>query len=93
MRHGFVDTAVEAYSYHHHLVIRPDDVWITILTQFSLYVNANAEMLRHTFVSHKGQKNLTIASAGTRYDVHFGKLAEQFGVLIQKNVKDPELRK
>ena len=29
---GFVDTVVEAYSRHHALVIRPDDVWIAILT-------------------------------------------------------------
>ena len=31
-KNGFVDTVVEAYSKHHALVIRPDDVWITILT-------------------------------------------------------------
>lgn len=35
---GFVTAAVKAYSSHHHLVIRPDDVWISILTQFSLCV-------------------------------------------------------
>ena len=28
---GFVDTVVAAYNTHHALVIRPDDVWITIL--------------------------------------------------------------
>jgi len=32
---GFVNTAITAYSQHHDLVIRPDDVWITILTQFN----------------------------------------------------------
>ena len=30
-RNGFVDTVVAAYNTHHALVIRPDDVWITIL--------------------------------------------------------------
>ena len=29
---GFVDTVVEAYCKHHALVVRPDDVWIAILT-------------------------------------------------------------
>ena len=28
---GFVDTVIDAYSNHRALVIRPDDVWITIL--------------------------------------------------------------
>lgn len=30
-RNGFVDTVIAAYSTHHALVIRPDDVWIAIL--------------------------------------------------------------
>ena len=34
-RSGFINSAVEAYNYHHDLVIRPDDVWIAILTQIS----------------------------------------------------------
>lgn len=33
---GFVDTAISAYSNHHHLRIRPDDVWCAILSQLSL---------------------------------------------------------
>jgi len=33
---GFVHAAIEAYNQHHHLIIRPDDIWITILTQLSL---------------------------------------------------------
>lgn len=37
---GFVTAAVQAYSSHHHLVIRPDNVWISILTQFSLYIRS-----------------------------------------------------
>ena len=79
---GLVDTAVTAYNGHHHLVIRPDDVWITILTQFSLYVNANAEMLRHYFVSHDGKKHLDICAIGTRYTVDFGEMAQQMSDLI-----------
>ena len=33
---GLVQACIQAYSGHHHLVIRPDDIWITILTQLSL---------------------------------------------------------
>ena len=32
---GFVNTLIEAYNSHHHLVLRPDDVWIAILGQFN----------------------------------------------------------
>ncbi|CAM6084378.1 unnamed protein product [Calypogeia fissa] len=91
-RNGLVDTAVLAYNNHHHLVLRPDDVWIAILSQFNLYVNANAKQLRHLFVTHKGKKHLVITLPGSRYDVHFGRFAKYMGHLIQENVKDPELR-
>lgn len=32
---GFVNTVVDAYNRHHHLVLRPDDVWMAILSQFN----------------------------------------------------------
>ncbi|KAK6532584.1 hypothetical protein TWF281_006767 [Arthrobotrys megalospora] len=89
---SFVYAAMNAYNYHHHLVIRPDDVWITILTQFSLYVNAHAEELRSHFVAHEGKKKLTVNAVGTRYTVNFGALAVRMGELIEENVIDPELR-
>ena len=33
---GFVHTIIRAYNTHHHLVLRPDDVWIAVLGQFHL---------------------------------------------------------
>lgn len=38
-----MDTVVKAYNEHLHLEIRADDVWLTILAQFSIYVNEHAE--------------------------------------------------
>ncbi|RVD85536.1 uncharacterized protein DFL_003856 [Arthrobotrys flagrans] len=89
---SFVYAAMRAYNYHHHLVIRPDDVWITILTQFSIYVNEHAEELRSQFVTHEGKEKLVVKSVGTRYTVDFGALAVQMGELIEQNVIDPNLR-
>ncbi|CAM6103611.1 unnamed protein product [Calypogeia fissa] len=89
---GLVNTAVRAYSGHHHLVLRPDDVWIAILTQFSLFVNANAQELRHLFVEHEGKEHLVVTAVGSRYNVDFGAMAERMGHLIQQKVKDPDLR-
>ncbi|KAG8799840.1 hypothetical protein FRC17_007030, partial [Serendipita sp. 399] len=91
LRNGFVTTIVEAYNRHHHLVIRPDDIWCAILNQFSFYVNANAEGLRSKFVVHEGTKELTVYADGTRYTVNFGKMANDMGELLKKNIVDETL--
>jgi hypothetical protein len=93
-RNGFVDTVIEAYSNHQALVIRPDDVWTTILTQFSLFVNGEGrtEQLRHMFVAHEGKKKLIVEMEGTRDTVDFGAAARIFTEKIHEHVVDPELR-
>ncbi|KAF9529371.1 hypothetical protein CPB83DRAFT_875519 [Crepidotus variabilis] len=45
---------------HHHLVLRPDDIWMAILCQFNFFVNANSEELRSSFVAHEGKKTLEV---------------------------------
>jgi hypothetical protein len=92
---GFVATLLDAYSQDRALVIRPDDVWLAILCQFNLFVNARAEVLRANFVAHEGKKELVIyvnEDGATRYTVEFGKIARQFTDLINENVVDPALR-
>ncbi|KAK4543076.1 hypothetical protein LTR36_005853 [Oleoguttula mirabilis] len=92
-KNGFVSAAISAYSSHRHLKIRPEDVWLAILTQLSSYVNAHAEELRGSFVAHEGKKELRIVySSGTRYTVDCADFATKIGVMIQDNVVDPELR-
>ncbi|KAJ6529636.1 hypothetical protein B0H19DRAFT_1274032 [Mycena capillaripes] len=89
---GFVRTVIRAYNDHHALVIRPDDVWLAILSQFNFFVNANAELLRASFVAHEGKKNLKIEVEGTRYNIDFGAISRRMVDLIEKNVVDPTLR-
>ncbi|KAH8915756.1 hypothetical protein BT69DRAFT_1324985 [Atractiella rhizophila] len=89
---GFVDTLVLAYNYHHKVVIRPDDVWITILSQFNLFVNANSDTLRSYFVSHKGKKQLVVLEDGTRYTVDFGVMAQRMTSQIEASIVDPTLK-
>ncbi|KAJ6545437.1 hypothetical protein B0H19DRAFT_1266872 [Mycena capillaripes] len=84
---GFVNTVMSAYSQHHALVIRPDDVWLAIISQFSFFVNANAELLRANFVAHEGKKELEVEGP-----LDFAKLSRQMGDMIHKNVVDPSLR-
>ncbi|KAJ7181373.1 hypothetical protein C8R43DRAFT_870069, partial [Mycena crocata] len=89
---GFVNTVITAYNNHHALVIRPDDVWLAILSQFNFFVNANAELLRASFVAHEGKQELVITADGTRYSLDFGEMSRQMVDLIEKNVSDPTLR-
>ncbi len=89
---GFVGAAIAAYCDHHHLTLRPEDIWFAILTQLSLYINAHAEELRSFFVAHQGQKELWIKAVGTIHTVDFGALARSMTELMSANVVDPELR-
>lgn len=92
-RNGFVHSITTAYNHHHHVVIRPDDIWLAITTQFSSYVNAHAEELRHAFVAHEGQKDLVVVyPLGTRHTVDYSHFAQQIVGLIEQNILDPELR-
>jgi hypothetical protein len=91
---GFVSSVTKAYNSHHHLIIRPDDVWIAIITQFNFYVNAHAEELRHIFVSHEGKKDLEIIyRRASRFDVDFADFAVRINDLLEENIVDAGLRK
>jgi hypothetical protein len=93
LSNGFVHTAIQAYNQHRHLKIRPEDIWLAILTQLSNYINAHAEELRGSFVSHNGKKKLEIVyNHGTRFTVPWADFAYKIGTMIQDNVVDPELR-
>ena len=91
-KNGLVYTLHHAWSGHHHLTLRPEDIWFAILSQLSFYVNAHGEELRAFFVAHEGQEELETIDYGTIDTVDFGPIAEKMTHLIQKNVLDPELR-
>lgn len=91
MMNGFVNSIRRAYSDHHHLIIRPDDVWIAILGQFNFYVNAHSEELRSSFVQHEGKKELVIYATGSRFDVDFGMMSRQMVDEVHDNLVDKSL--
>ena len=89
---GLVHSIVRAFNQDLHLVLRPDDIWLAILTQFSFFVNGNAEQLRTHFVAHEGRKQLTVdVRPFPPFDVDMGVMAQEFVRLIHRNVVDPEL--
>ncbi|KAF7887623.1 hypothetical protein EAF00_009917 [Botryotinia globosa] len=81
---GLVHTCLEAYNQHRHLVLRPDDIWIAIVTQFSFYVNKHSEELRSFFVAHKGKKELVVED--DRFD--FTIFTTNMAKMIQDNIVD-----
>ncbi|KAH0826953.1 hypothetical protein J3R83DRAFT_4611 [Lanmaoa asiatica] len=89
---GFVHTVIEAYNRHRVLIIRPDDVWLAILTQFCFFVNSNAEALRSTFVAYEGKRELVITALGNRYAMDPASMARQMTELMQEHIIDVSLR-
>ncbi|KAF2124653.1 hypothetical protein P153DRAFT_379286 [Dothidotthia symphoricarpi CBS 119687] len=92
-RNGFVDGVMRAFQQDLHLVLRPDDVWLAILTQFSFYVNKNAEELRDQFVAHQGKEELVVEDH-TRPCLNWdiGSMSKQFATLKQEKVINPSVR-
>jgi len=89
---GFISAIFEAYNKHHNLVLRPDDIWLSILVQFSLYVNDRAEELRKNFVTHDGQKELQVYQTATLLSADYSSMAQKMTEGIQKNLVEGEVR-
>jgi hypothetical protein len=85
---GFVNTVLSAYTGSHALVLRPDDIWLAVISQFSLYANANPELLgdQTDFVFHEPGKPqpLLIVDPGSP------PLSTQMGEWMQRSEVDRE---
>jgi len=91
-KNGLVTAVVEAYNTHHELVLRPDDFWQAIVTQFSFYVQAHAEELRDRLVDFNGKRQLTVNTVGTLFTADFGDTATRMvDEQIIHNIKDPSI--
>lgn len=89
---GFACTVIRGWQQDLHLRLRPDDVWLAILTQFSFFVNGNAEALRPIFVAHEGRPKLVVdARPDTIGTVDLGAVAEQLATIVKGRLKDPRV--
>ncbi|KAK0732138.1 hypothetical protein B0H67DRAFT_597796 [Lasiosphaeris hirsuta] len=82
---SFVRGAIQAWGEHLHLVIRPEEVWFTILVQLNFYMNAHADEIRSLFVDHAGQEVIYIE------DFTWHAVLLRFQHAIQARVKTPWL--
>ncbi|TVY68862.1 Uncharacterized protein LSUE1_G006828 [Lachnellula suecica] len=94
---GFVEGAILAYSNHHHLILRPEDIWFTILVQLNIYINEHPEDLRSMFRTHEGRKQLTFdwskdLAGSALFGADWARFAYQIGKTFEKNIIDPSLR-
>jgi hypothetical protein len=59
-----VRATIEAFGWHQHLIVRPDEVWFTILTQMNFYMYKYAAEVSHIF-NHTNQDMLRIEACCT----------------------------
>ncbi|CAH0021808.1 unnamed protein product [Clonostachys rhizophaga] len=69
---GFVHAVCEAYSGHHHLNIRPDDVWLSILVQLSFYFDRNGDKFRYMLEVHEGWRDVGATDYATMEEAELG---------------------
>lgn len=85
---GFVDGIIRAFQQDLHLALRPDDVWLAILTQFSFYIDKHAEKLRSKFVKHQGKAELVLANTAAFKDADVGAMAGEFTTMMKDHMAD-----
>ncbi|KAK0673869.1 hypothetical protein QBC41DRAFT_298337 [Cercophora samala] len=95
-KNGLVYALMEAYSNHHNLLLRPDDIWLAILSQLSVYINANAPLLRHLFIPSRKpsspQKQELYIPVELSPTLHHGALARQMAsTLLPSSLTNPDM--
>jgi hypothetical protein len=93
LRSGLIHLVAVAYCDHHSLSLRPDDIWSTIMMQFALYIQSNAEQFRSRLVTFAEDfKQLTVLGEGSlttaNYPLLFSKILDQ----MLQHVKDPNIK-
>ncbi|KAJ6617880.1 hypothetical protein Bhyg_17475 [Pseudolycoriella hygida] len=89
---GFVRTVIDCYNNHHNLIIRPDDIWTAILTQFSFYINKNAEEFRGQFVDFDGKRELVVSINGSLCDAPYDLFVTSMTKKIDENLVDKSVK-
>ncbi|KAJ7921975.1 hypothetical protein B0H13DRAFT_1707940 [Mycena leptocephala] len=91
---GFVDTVLCAHTNHHALVIRPDDVWLAVVSQFSFY--ATAEGNSCSFFDNASGKissfALEISVESDTAQPNLTRLSRRMMRLLPKIIPDADLR-
>ncbi|CAF1263064.1 unnamed protein product, partial [Didymodactylos carnosus] len=101
VNNAFIATVYKAYCEHYRLELSVEDFWVAIAHGVSIHLNENAEKFRSLFVSHEGQKELTLAVDSLRIPdserpstgnknvpgIDWPQAVNQMGELIKKDMK------
>lgn len=79
--------ALMAYNRHHGLVLRPDDIWITIGTVLAGYIDRNAERMRNVLVKHEGKIDIVVHSTGNIHNADYDDLLSQISDQIEEHTQ------
>lgn len=89
---GFVHTVLNAFQQDLHLELRPDDVWISILSQLSFFINGRANELRQHFVRHEGQMAVEVDMRPHDLDnVNVDVFVERIIALVKSQIIEPNV--
>ncbi|EGC37846.1 hypothetical protein DICPUDRAFT_18682, partial [Dictyostelium purpureum] len=88
---SFVFSCWEAYNHHHHLEIRPDDVYMAIMVQFSLYLNKHSEIFRERIVDFQGKQTIEVKTGEPLFNASYGLLINEIVKKMKSKIKDPSL--
>lgn len=87
--HALLGAARLAFAEHLPLVLRPDDIWLTIVQGFAQHVQLDTKGLRSRLVEHSDEVNLVVIrdefSRGNRANDWAGVFPE-FGMQIKEHV-------
>ncbi|KAM9970372.1 hypothetical protein ACTFIR_002228 [Dictyostelium discoideum] len=93
---SFIYSAWDSYNFHHHLEIKPDNIWMAIISQFSFYLNKNFQELQDKFVdfhqNHNEKKELKVFTDYPILEAPFDKLVKDMVEQIGNNIKDPSIK-
>lgn len=65
MDSSFPACIYEAYNHHLHLILRPDDLWVSIMIVFANYVSFHSEALRDVLVPFSGVRDVVVTHQRT----------------------------
>ncbi|KAG8903601.1 hypothetical protein FRB99_002952 [Tulasnella sp. 403] len=95
-RNGFVRAILDAYAGHHHVVLRPDDVWIAILSQFKYYLQAHPQVAKQHFLpdhpEEGARKAHQVYALGSSGSINVAAVANQMTRELQAQVADSSFR-
>ena len=90
---GFLTACHIAYSLHHPLRLRPDDIWLPIVQSVAQHIDKHAEVYRDAFVDFDGKARLVVevppefAAGGDDSKVEWADLVHTFSELVREHTR------